>query len=156
MDEIIKILDKLRACEDALEWLKGLPEGTTPQAAWEACERGDWMLWLLVRMHPNDSEYHRFIIRSAQRALLIAGSAVVPSLFEALADKRAWYRGATVKELEEPVVWKEDLVWMAAWALVWDRLCRERSPQWDLEKKLWAEDLRELFERPEVKAKKKK
>ena len=156
MDEILKVLDKLRACEDALEWLAGLPEGTTLQAAWEACERGDWLLWILVRMHPRDSEYHRFIIRSAQRALRIAGADVDPSLSAALEAKKVWYRSVTVKELEEPVVWKEDPAWVAAWALVWDRLCRERSPQWELEKKLWADDIHELFERPEVKIKKKK
>lgn len=33
-------------CTEALAWLQSLPPDTTPQQAWDACERADWMLWL--------------------------------------------------------------------------------------------------------------
>lgn len=34
------------ACDDAVEWAQAYP---TPQAAWDACERADWMLWIATR-----------------------------------------------------------------------------------------------------------
>ena len=34
------------ACSDALTWAKGYDSF---QAAWDACERGDWMLWWICR-----------------------------------------------------------------------------------------------------------
>jgi hypothetical protein len=40
-------LEKLGACEEAREWAAGFKSGKT---AWQACERGDWMLWLAGRL----------------------------------------------------------------------------------------------------------
>ena len=39
----IRKLRLLRACDEAIDWAKAYD---TPQAMWNACERGDWMLWL--------------------------------------------------------------------------------------------------------------
>lgn len=39
-------LVRLQACDDAVEWARGYD---TMDAAWAACERGDWMLWLACR-----------------------------------------------------------------------------------------------------------
>jgi hypothetical protein len=36
-------LKKLNPCKDALEWTL---QFNSPQEAWDACEKGDWMLWL--------------------------------------------------------------------------------------------------------------
>jgi hypothetical protein len=41
-----RALDEMRACPAAAEWAEQYP---TLPAAWEACERGDWMLWLAGR-----------------------------------------------------------------------------------------------------------
>ena len=41
------LLTKLNACEDAVEWAS---QHKTLQAAWDACPRGDWMLWLAGTM----------------------------------------------------------------------------------------------------------
>jgi hypothetical protein len=30
---------------EAIEWLEGLPKGTTMAEAWDRCHRSDWMLW---------------------------------------------------------------------------------------------------------------
>lgn len=43
-------LVELRACEDARKWA----EGKTMQEIWDTCHRGDWMLWLWVRIYPDD------------------------------------------------------------------------------------------------------
>jgi hypothetical protein len=37
-------LTALNACSDAVTWARGYP---TLAAAWTACHRSDWMLWLL-------------------------------------------------------------------------------------------------------------
>lgn len=34
------------SCDDAVAWAGGY---ATAEAAWEACERGDWMAWLIAR-----------------------------------------------------------------------------------------------------------
>lgn len=39
-------LKKLGACAEAIAFAKGFE---TPQEAWDACERGDWMLWIIGR-----------------------------------------------------------------------------------------------------------
>ena len=43
---IKKYLKELGACKDARKWAAGYP---TLQEVWNACERGDWMLWLVAR-----------------------------------------------------------------------------------------------------------
>ena len=40
-------LSAIGACSEALDWLRALPAGTTWQQAWDRCERGDWLAWLL-------------------------------------------------------------------------------------------------------------
>ena len=42
--ETIKKLKQLKPCYDALEWVEKQP---SRKSAWDNCERGDWMLWLL-------------------------------------------------------------------------------------------------------------
>ena len=44
MKEHIIKLKELRACPEAIEWAK---QFNSIQEAWDNCERGDWMLWLL-------------------------------------------------------------------------------------------------------------
>ena len=40
----IKKLNELRACSEAVEWAE---QFKNIQEAWDNCERGDWMLWLV-------------------------------------------------------------------------------------------------------------
>ena len=43
------MIEKLKAtgaCHDAVKWTSEQPSA---KAAWETCERGDWMLWILGR-----------------------------------------------------------------------------------------------------------
>ena len=46
MKKHIAYLKKLNACEDAVEWAA---EFTTLQKAWDVCERGDWMVWMIAK-----------------------------------------------------------------------------------------------------------
>lgn len=47
MNEIQTKLLKLYACEDALQWAG---DYDTFLAAWRACDRGDWVLWLAAKL----------------------------------------------------------------------------------------------------------
>jgi hypothetical protein len=47
MEKQIENLKKLRPCPEALNWVL---EQNDPQQAWDDCERGDWMLWLLGKI----------------------------------------------------------------------------------------------------------
>jgi hypothetical protein len=44
MKQHIMQLKRLHACADAVAFAKDFPD---LQSAWDACERGDWMLWLV-------------------------------------------------------------------------------------------------------------
>ena len=152
--KIIEILEKLGACDAALDWLRELPETTTLQEAWDLCTNGAWLLWLLVRWTPKDSQYHQFILRTARRARSTTAARKDSILAQAIATKEAWLSTATSKELEASIVWSKDPLWMATWDFSLDKIIH--GPNWKQELKCWAEDLRELFSRPEVREKKSK
>jgi len=40
-------LQSINACGEAIRWASDFDNA---QAAWDACERGDWMLWLLGKL----------------------------------------------------------------------------------------------------------
>lgn len=44
MSALSERLEVLGACSSGIHWAAGFDD---PQAAWAACQRGDWMLWLL-------------------------------------------------------------------------------------------------------------
>lgn len=50
LSSAITLLESWGACDswptDALPWLRSLPPDTTPEEAYNACKRGDWLLWL--------------------------------------------------------------------------------------------------------------
>ena len=47
MNNHIKTLERLRACNDAIAWIRSQDNIKT---AWNTCHRGDWMLWLASRL----------------------------------------------------------------------------------------------------------
>jgi hypothetical protein len=56
----IERLEKLHACSDAREYVKTQKSAI---AAWENCQRGDWMLWLAKKLNVDDrkltmAKYH--------------------------------------------------------------------------------------------------
>ena len=44
-------LEKLRACREAIEWVK---DQKSPADAWQNCHRGNWMLWIAKRLDVDD------------------------------------------------------------------------------------------------------
>jgi hypothetical protein len=54
-------LVEMDACEEAVWWARGY---ASPQAAWAACERGDWMLWLAGRLagEPHSAARKRLVL----------------------------------------------------------------------------------------------
>lgn len=57
----------LNACSDAREWAEQQPDA---QTAWNTCERGDWMLWLLGKLSGpvGSPERKRLVFLCAQVA----------------------------------------------------------------------------------------
>ena len=43
----IELLESKEACFDAVEWASNYPNF---ESAWNACHRGDWMLWIAFRL----------------------------------------------------------------------------------------------------------
>ena len=65
----ITYLKKLNACKDAVEWADKFP---SLQKAWEACERGDWMLWLLGKQSgkPGTKSRKKLVLTTCKCARL--------------------------------------------------------------------------------------
>ena len=60
-------LKALGACPEAVEWSEPY---ATLQAAWDACERADWMCWLLVHPHPRTAGQVRLVLCACARTAL--------------------------------------------------------------------------------------
>ena len=57
-------LERHGACAEAVTWARGFDSF---DAAWSACERGDWMLWWAGRVSgPPDSPSRRRLVAAAQ------------------------------------------------------------------------------------------
>jgi hypothetical protein len=123
-------LENLYPCPDALEWAKQFP---TAEAAWAACERGDWLLWYAARVGLTP-ERHRQLIRArceiARRVLkylpeeenrpLKAIEAAEkwadnPTATTARADRAAGEAGAVGAAWAAWAAWAAGAAW-AAWA----------------------------------------
>lgn len=48
---LVKLLRDKGACGVSMEWARGLPDGTTLEAAWNACPRVAWLGWFLTNLH---------------------------------------------------------------------------------------------------------
>ncbi len=103
-------LAALRACDPAVEWAAAQhAAGLTYQQAWDACDRGDWMLWLLgrtTRSAPWSDERKPLVaaaMECARRALPIYEARTGKTDVREASDViLAWTRGeATVGEAQE-------------------------------------------------------
>ena len=67
MKKHAEALKELGACEDAVAWANGYD---TPQAAWDACGRGHWMIWLVFRLSGDpESDSRRDAVRLLVKCL---------------------------------------------------------------------------------------
>lgn len=56
-------LKRLHACADAQVWIDTQPDEAT---AWQACDRGDWMLWLIGKQSgPPESDGRKKLVLCA-------------------------------------------------------------------------------------------
>ena len=55
-------LTDINACEEAVVWARSYD---TPQQAWEACERPDWMLWVAAKLAMTEQEHQNIVIAAA-------------------------------------------------------------------------------------------
>lgn len=74
MKNAIDTLKRMNACGESIRWLESLPGDTILAQAWEACERGDWMLWLVGRTTRSDpwSEERKPLVRVALECAKLA------------------------------------------------------------------------------------
>jgi hypothetical protein len=87
------------ACGESRRWLATLAEGTTPQQAWDACARGDWMLWLLGMRGPDRRALILCTCEIARQALNHVPVGEVRPL-RAIEMAEAWARGeATIQRV---------------------------------------------------------
>jgi hypothetical protein len=87
----------LGACKEAVEWAKTQPDFAT---AWDTCQRGDWMIWLLESLDKTYTPRLRLIAYDCARAVLhlVPAGEDRPRLAIECAERYA--RGeATAKEL---------------------------------------------------------
>ena len=95
--EYIEKLEKLNACrearEDALKY-------KTSQELWDACKRGDWMLWLIDRLsgEPESEKRKKLVLAACQCARLslkyVKEGETRP--LKAIETAESWARGESV------------------------------------------------------------
>jgi len=101
----IATLTRLEACTDARAWARSLPADTTPESAWSACERGDWLLWLLGALHRRGAVTRQVLVlaacASARTALrYLAGRPAEAASIASIETAERWCRGeATIDEV---------------------------------------------------------
>ncbi len=100
----IEKLRKQDACEEAIDWAS---EQATPQAAWSACERGDWMLWAWSRNYGKiGSKSHRRLVLCAAECAKTSVKYIENKEVKKLAKKslettERWARGEEGVTLED-------------------------------------------------------
>ena len=120
-------LKELDACDDAIEWAK---DYDNLQQAWDNCQRGDWMIWLINKMEwSNDKDLRLMAVAFARQvqhlmndqrsinALDVAqryanGETTVDELKAAWAAARAAWAAARAAGAAAWAAW--DAAWAAA------------------------------------------
>ena len=64
--QFVTWLQKHHACDPAIEWV--IERGYDLSTVWIKCERGDWLLWLAVRLKTD----HKKIVRAACKCARLA------------------------------------------------------------------------------------
>lgn len=104
MKEWIIPIAKMNPCSDALVWAENYDSLTD---AWAACERGDWMLWILGKTagSPRSESRKKLVLVACQCARLglpyVAKGEVRP--LRAIETTEAWARGeghVTLKDVK--------------------------------------------------------
>jgi hypothetical protein len=109
------LLARLGACPEAIEWAGK----RRPRAAWDACERGDWLLWIAEKQGVD----RRLLVRAACACARTALQYVPPDEvrpLRAIETAEAWTCGeAGPKEVAAAGAAAGDAAWAAARAAAW-------------------------------------
>ena len=90
-------LHEMRPCRNAKVWVG---TQTDPQQAWNSCERGDWMLWLLGKLSkgPRSKSRKRLVLATCECARLalkhVSKGENRPRL--AIETAEAWTKGEAI------------------------------------------------------------
>lgn len=134
-------LKELHACEDAVEWA----EGKTWQEVYQTCERGDWLAWLFVHLHPEDKR--RYIIAGKfalavkhlmkdERSVKACETAIAHGRGEASEEELRVASGAAMDAARDAV---GDAARAAAWAARGAAWAEGEAAAWDaMEAAAWA------------------
>lgn len=75
----IDYLQSLGACQEAVNYARGFD---SLQAAWDVCERGDWMMWLVARTMDRNDE-------PQLRKLTLAKGRCAETVIDLMTDERS-------------------------------------------------------------------
>jgi hypothetical protein len=108
------ILATLDACDEPFTWAAAYPD---PRDAWDHCPRGDWLLWVAVKLGVD----HRLVVLAACDCARTALRHVPPGEDRprlAIETAEAWCRGeVTDREVRaETADYAANAAWAAAWA----------------------------------------
>jgi hypothetical protein len=112
-------LKELDACDEAIEWAK---DYDNLQQAWDNCQRGDWMIWLINKMEwSNDKDLRLMAVAFARQVQHLMND---QRSINALDVAERYANGeANIEELTEAraaaaavAAWA---AWGAAWAAAW-------------------------------------
>jgi hypothetical protein len=95
---LLNTLRTIEACNDSIAWMGSLPPDTTPETAWTICPRGDWLIWLLGRLHVRGLISRQTLVlascASARTALRhLAGTPWETACCEAINVAEQWCHG---------------------------------------------------------------
>ena len=94
MQTWLERIKRMKACEVAIKWAE---QFDTIEEAWQACERGDWMLWLLGKTSgkPGSNKKRKLVLASCACARLslpyVQEEETRP--LKAIETAEAWARG---------------------------------------------------------------
>ena len=158
-------LIELKACEEAIKWVGE----KTPEEAWNTCERGDWMWWLIWKTESATKEqsvrFADFCANNAkERAAALAESAASAAWAAERAAWAAW--AAWAAALAESAAWAafaeraaRAAERVAAWAALAESAASAAAladsaanvAEWSLERKKQADFIRTIFKREDIK-----
>ena len=102
---ILTTLTGLNACDEAKAWVLTLNDDVSNEAAWDACVRGDWIVWLLGALHRRDAITRQTLVLAAcaaARTALVHVRAGETRPLAAIEIAEQWCRReATIEEVRD-------------------------------------------------------
>ena len=101
---LVEHISHISPCQEAISWLESLPASTTPQKAWDACENGSWMIWLIgktIKSEPWSDDRKPFLACALDCALTVKHlwrKISAKKIGDAVAVMRKWIKGVATKE----------------------------------------------------------